>query len=82
MRIFEGVNMPYPMLDETPAMALDLTDEVWLALKFFFIRLMSATSSVGTGPSSVTACWNQPLIVINVIKLYQYHEVVPNIAPC
>ncbi len=34
MRIFEGVNMPYPMLDETPAMALDLTDEVWSALKY------------------------------------------------
>jgi len=33
----------------------------------------------GTGPSSVTACWNQPLIVINVIKLYQYHEVVPEL---
>jgi len=34
MRIFEGVNMPYPMLDETPAMALDLTDEVWSSLKY------------------------------------------------
>jgi len=41
---------------------------------------MSATFNVGTGPSSVTACWNQPLMFINVIKLYQYHEVVPNIA--
>jgi hypothetical protein len=30
-----------------------------------------------TGPNSVTACWNQPLMFINVIKLYQYHEVVP-----
>ncbi len=38
---------------------------------------MSATFNVGTGPSSVTACWNQPLMFINVTKLYQYHEVVP-----
>jgi len=35
--------------------------------------------SVWTGPSSVTTCWNQPLMFIDEIKLYQYHEVVPKI---
>jgi len=33
----------------------------------------------GTGPSSVTACWNQPLMFINAIRLYQYHEGVPKV---
>src|SRR4030042_490670 len=45
----------------------------------FCIRFTSATLNVRTGPNSVRTYWNQPLMFINVIKLYQYYEVVPNL---
>jgi hypothetical protein len=68
----------YSLLDETPAMALCLTNDVWTILKYILYPVHVSDFNVRTGPSSVKACWNQPLMFINVIKLYQYHEVVPN----
>ena len=43
----------------------------------FSVRLMSASSNVRIGPSSVTTSWNRLYKYINAKNVYQYHEGLP-----
>jgi len=60
-------------------MALALAEKASTVLDYVCMRFTSATLTVGTGPSSLTTCRNQPLISINVMNVYQYLELVPTI---